>query len=69
MQDGGANDARYYAELLYEGIEEIRVSNVVQIVTDCASVMTASWKQLITCPEFAKIYFHGCLAHKPNILS
>ena len=55
LQDGGTKDARYYAELVYEGAEETGFANIVQIVTDCASVMTASWKQLSTCPEFSKL--------------
>jgi len=63
MQNGEKKDARYYAELVKDAVEELGPKNIATIVTDNASVML-----------FGKSYNHytlgfffcGCLAHKGN---
>jgi hypothetical protein len=64
MQDGGKKDARYYAELLRDAVEEVGPPNVALICTDNASVMQAAWAELS--PLYPWIFFVGCLAHKVN---
>ena len=64
LQDGGKKDARYYAELLRDAIEELGPRNVVIICTDNAAVMQACWTELA--PLYPWIFFTGCLAHKGN---
>jgi hypothetical protein len=64
MQNGGKKDARYYALLLVDAIDELGPQNVCQVVTDNASVMLAFWEELQ--PLYPWIFFSGCLAHKAN---
>ena len=64
MQDGGKKDAKYYAEILNDAIQEVGPLNVAIVCTDNASVMIACWNELE--PLYPWIFFIGCLAHKVN---
>jgi len=67
MQNGGKKDARYYAELVKDAVEELGPKNIATIVTDNASVMLAFWEELQ--PLYPWFFFVAALLIKETLLS